>query len=193
MVTVLVLVIWMRYWSTPPWPSIDTAVAFVERDRQPIRDLKTVIAEKMGAAVSGIAVQRANRLWLDVKPESLNELLAFMKGTGYIHIATITGMDFGEQLGAIYHLTDRRMTVSITAKTPRTAPELPTVTGLFPGCEGYERELEDMFGIRINGLPPGRRYPLPDDFPADQHPLRKDWKAGDVYPEEQAAPATEAK
>ena len=37
-------------------------------------------------------------------------------------------------------------------------------------------ELEDMFGIKVDGLPPGRRYPLPDDFPTDQYPLRKDWK-----------------
>ena len=64
---------------------------------------------------------------------------------------------------------------------------------MFPGAEPYERELADMFGIKIDGLKPGRRYPLPDDFPADQHPLRKDWKVGDVYPEEKAAAAPETK
>lgn len=153
--------------------------------------LKGIIAEKMGAAASDITVQRKNRLWLEVKPESLLELLAFLKGMGYSHIATITGMDLGESLAAFYHLTDTHMIITIRAKTPRTAPGLPTTAGLFPGTDGYERELEDMFGIKIAGLKPGRRYPLPDDFPAGQHPLRKDWKVGDVYPEEKAPAAAE--
>ena len=46
----------------------------------------------------------------------------------------------------------------------------------FPGAELYERELVDMFGISVEGLPAGNRYPLPDDWPQGQHPLRKDWK-----------------
>jgi len=50
------------------------------------------------------------------------------------------------------------------------------VLAIFPGAVSYEKELEDMFGIKVEGLPPGRRYPLPDDFPTDQYPLRKDWK-----------------
>ena len=29
---------------------------------------------------------------------------------------------------------------------------------------------------KLRGLPAGRRYPLPEDFPTDQYPLRKDWK-----------------
>jgi membrane-bound hydrogenase subunit beta len=33
-----------------------------------------------------------------------------------------------------------------------------------------------MFGIEVEGVPPGRRYPLPDDWPEGQYPLRKDWK-----------------
>ena len=32
-----------------------------------------------------------------------------------------------------------------------------------------------MLGIKVEGLVPGRRYPLPDDWPKGQYPLRKDW------------------
>ena len=73
------------------------------------------------------------------------------------------------------------------ATTPRANPHLPTITGVFPGAEPYERELADLLGITIDGLAPGRRYPLPDDFPAGQYPLRKDWKTADAYPDEAAA------
>ena len=29
--------------------------------------------------------------------------------------------------------------------------------------------------MQVQGLPPGNRYPLPDDWPQGQYPLRKDW------------------
>ena len=32
-----------------------------------------------------------------------------------------------------------------------------------------------MFGIKVEGLPEGERYPLPDGWPEGQYPLRKDW------------------
>jgi len=34
----------------------------------------------------------------------------------------------------------------------------------------------DLFGAKVEGLPEGPRYPLPDDWPKNQFPLRKDWK-----------------
>jgi Ni,Fe-hydrogenase III component G len=33
----------------------------------------------------------------------------------------------------------------------------------------------DLLGIKVEGLPEGRRYPLPDNWPQGQYPLRKDW------------------
>ena len=46
----------------------------------------------------------------------------------------------------------------------------------FPAAHIYERELVDLLGAKVEGLPPGNRYPLPDDWPEVQYPLRKDWK-----------------
>ncbi|MFA6433132.1 MAG: NADH-quinone oxidoreductase subunit C [Elusimicrobiales bacterium] len=144
---------------------------------------KAKLEAKFGAAVSGVAVQRKNRVWLEIPADKLVELVQFMKTElGYDHLSTITGFDGGENLGANYHLTDTHGVITARVKTPRTDPHLPTVTAVFPGAEPYERELADLFGIKIDGLKPGRRYPLPDDFPADQYPLRKDWKTADAYP-----------
>ena len=155
--------------------------------------LKAGLEAKFGGAISEMTIHRKDRVWFELTPERLPELMKLMKTElGYDHLATISGFDGGENLGGNYHLTDTHSIVTVRVKTPRTAPHLPTVTGVFPGAEPYERELEDLFGIKIDGLKPGRRYPLPDDFPANQHPLRKDWKVSDVYPEEKTAPATEA-
>jgi membrane-bound hydrogenase subunit beta len=34
-----------------------------------------------------------------------------------------------------------------------------------------------LLGAQVEGLPQSSRYPLPDNWPKGQFPLRKDWKA----------------
>lgn len=150
--------------------------------------IKAQLEARFGTVITDITIQRKSRVWFGIPADKLPELAQFMKTEmGYNHLSTITGFDGGESLGGNYHFTDTHAIVTARVTTPRTDPHLPTVTGVFPGAEPYERELEDLFGIKIDGLQPGRRYPLPDDFPAGQYPLRKDWKTADAYPDETAA------
>jgi membrane-bound hydrogenase subunit beta len=66
------------------------------------------------------------------------------------------------------------------------------VTGMFPAADCYERELVDLLGFEVQGLPPGNRYPLPDGWPDGQHPLLKDWKIDMLdAPAAAAAPAAD--
>ncbi|MHB0997467.1 MAG: NADH-quinone oxidoreductase subunit C [Elusimicrobiales bacterium] len=138
--------------------------------------IKAALEGKFGAAVTNALVQRKRRVWAEVQTDKLPEVAAWLKAEGYDYLATVTGFDEGENLGAYYHFTDTHIVVNIKVKTPRANPSIPSVLAAYPGALSYERELEDMLGIKVAGLPPGRRYPLPDDFPTDQYPLRKDWK-----------------
>jgi len=147
--------------------------------------IKSALEAKFKGAVTNAVVQRKNRVWAELEAARLPEAAAWLKAEGYDYLATITGFDEGENLGAWYHFTDTHQIVNLKVKTPRANPTLPSVLAVYPGALSYERELEDMFGIKVPGLPPGRRYPLPDDFPTDQYPLRKDWKF--VQPEDKEA------
>lgn len=49
-----------------------------------------------------------------------------------------------------------------------------SVTPRVPACVWSEREAFDMFGLRAMGLPDERRLVLPDDWPDNLYPLRKD-------------------
>lgn len=152
--------------------------------------MKAELEKRFGAAAQ---VQRSRRVWADLETAKLPEAAAWLHKEGYNHLATVTGFDEGENLGAYYHVTDTRIVVTLKVKAPRANPVLPSVLKTFPGALSYELELQDMFGIKVDGLPQGlRRYPLDEDFPKDQYPLRKDWKVEEYLAKNPLFP-TEAK
>lgn len=62
----------------------------------------------------------------------------------------------------------------VRVEVPADTCEFPSVTPRVPACVWSEREVRDMFGLRPVGLPDQRRLVLPDDWPDDLYPLRKD-------------------
>jgi membrane-bound hydrogenase subunit beta len=125
-----------------------------------------------------VRVQRERRIWAEVGREDFREVFdRAADGLGFGAICIITGLDEGEDLGFLYHLADDLGTVlTIRTRAPKSDPRIRTVTDRFPSAHIYERELVDLLGAVVEGLPPGNRYPLPDDWPAGEYPLRKDWK-----------------
>ncbi|MCZ7638879.1 MAG: proton-conducting transporter membrane subunit [Verrucomicrobia bacterium] len=64
---------------------------------------------------------------------------------------------------------------------PADQPEMASLTGAVPALNWQERELQDLFGVRLVGHPNPRRCALHDDWP-EVHPLRKDFDLRTVLP-----------
>ncbi|HTP25135.1 MAG TPA: NADH-quinone oxidoreductase subunit C [Anaeromyxobacteraceae bacterium] len=125
-----------------------------------------------------VVVPRPMQAFVEVPEESFRAVFDYaLEKLGFDRLCTITGFDDVNSLSVLYHLShpDGNM-LNIRRRAPRDNPVITTVTDRFPGGANYERELEDLLGFEVTGLPKGPRYPLPDNFPTDIKPLRKDWK-----------------
>ena len=141
-------------------------------------NIKQELVNKFKNLEGRINITRPRRIFLEVAyPDFLKLFDYAAKQLKFIHLCTITGLDEAENLSFIYHLSqDSGITLNIKTSVPKENPVIKTVTGYFSGADCYERELVDLFGAKVDGLATGNRYPLTDDFPRDQFPLRKDWK-----------------
>ncbi|MCX5678168.1 MAG: NADH-quinone oxidoreductase subunit C [Candidatus Omnitrophica bacterium] len=123
-------------------------------------------------------VQRVRRVVAETPAEGFEEVFVYAKeDLKFSILCTITGLDEGQALGFIYHMarTDG-ITFSLKFSVPKDKPVIKSVFKYFPNSDIYEREVMDLLGAEVEGLTKGNRYPLPDDWPKDEHPLRKDWK-----------------
>jgi NADH-quinone oxidoreductase subunit C len=96
---------------------------------------------------------------------------------GFINIIDLCGVDYparDKRFEVVYHFLspkrNQRLRVKIEAddETP-----IPSITGVFPGADWFEREAYDMYGILFSGHHDLRR--LLTDYGFDGHPLRKDF------------------
>jgi NADH:ubiquinone oxidoreductase subunit C len=93
------------------------------------------------------------------------------------HLIQISALDNGQNFELLYHLTGPHRTIIVLAITvPRERPEVTTTSDIFPPAGIYERQIYDLLGIIFTGHPNLKRIILNEDWPPDEHPLRKDWK-----------------
>jgi len=141
-------------------------------------NIQQKFVEKFSYLSGSVTVQRPRRMLADVPAANFHEVFDYaVKNLGFSILCTITGLDEGAALGFIYHLAkENGVVLNLHTSVPKEKPVIKTIMPYFPAAEDYERELVDLFGAQVQGLPEGSRYPLPDDWPANQFPLRKDWK-----------------
>ncbi|MDD2752346.1 MAG: NADH-quinone oxidoreductase subunit C [Candidatus Omnitrophica bacterium] len=141
-------------------------------------DIKHSLIKKFNYLEPAIRIQRARRIFLEVSLENFPQVFEYIaRDLKFSHLCTITGLDENEKLSFIYHLVqDPGIMINLKVSVLKENPVIKSIIGIFPGAEIYERELIDLFGAKVEGLPEGNRYPLTDDWPKDEYPLRKDWR-----------------
>jgi len=146
--------------------------------------IKQELENKFAHLVDSVTIKRKGRIFVELALDKFNEVFDFaVKQMHFNALSGITGMDLVDRFAVIYHLNrEGSIVLNFRVLLNKDNALLNTVTAYFPGAENYERELIDLLGINVAGLASGYRYPLPDNWPKDEHPLRKDWKQNSNTP-----------
>jgi Ni,Fe-hydrogenase III component G len=143
------------------------------KDAEIIEKIKSQLGEKLVELTN----PAPRRLFIKVAAENLVQATTLLRDTfNMTHVSTISGVDLGESFEILYHFATPEADFNVRTEIPRDNPHVETITSSIPGAILYERELQDMFGMTIDNIPDPRPLVLPDDWPAGNYPLRKDWK-----------------
>lgn len=130
-----------------------------------------------GERISELKTTRGRRVFVRVPLSLVKEVISYLKqDLGMTHITTITATDVGEEIEVLYHFLCRGVTVSLRTSVPKANPAIDTITPIIPGAVLYEREIQDLLGLKVKGHPDPRRLVLPEDWPDGVYPLRKEYK-----------------
>lgn len=134
------------------------------------------VAEIIKEYVDEVKIVNGRRVFATTDEERCMAAMLALKQHDVQHLSTISGIDRGDAITVVYHLDCRPALLSLKLNLPKSTPKIRTVTDIFPGAILYERELMEMLGIKVEGHPDPRRLFLPEDWPAQVYPLRKEAK-----------------
>ena len=122
----------------------------------------------------------SKKIYVEIRREAIRSMAEYLFRDLRARFNTIVGVDRRSthedfQTTHIFSLDEDRIFVLLQASLDRNQPEMDSITPIIAGANWAEREAQDLLGIRFNGHVDPRRLVLPDDWPENLHPLRKDF------------------
>lgn len=143
------------------------------------REKLNQLKEKFGSVIDRADLPSERRLFVFVDRAALKavcgHIFAELDARYIISIGADDRPYSGKFLVAHHFAFDReQLLCSILAYLPGEDPTVESIAGIVPGANWAEREWRDLVGIKPVGHPCPKRLILPDGWPDDAHPLRKD-------------------
>ncbi len=127
----------------------------------------------------------ANRIDAVVDREHLAGAVDALVQSRWGYLSAITGLDQGadKDLEVLYHFCRGDAVVTLRVPVPKQAPHIGSISEIVRYAGLFELELSEMFGVRVSNVEAGAHLYLPENWPSDTYPLRKDFKTASL-PEE---------
>jgi NADH-quinone oxidoreductase subunit C len=144
-----------------------------------LEKLGETIAGALAGSVVGHSVAHGE-LTIAAHARDIVKVVAFLRDDErcqFWSIIDVTAIDWPgrtRRFDVVYHFLSPRLNqrIRIKVETDETTP-VPSIIGLFPGADWFERETYDLYGVLFSGHPDMRR--ILTDYGFAGHPLRKDF------------------
>ncbi len=140
--------------------------------------LVIALVERFGDAIEAGSVDR-DQVILYIAPDRIVEVCEYLRDEhSFNRASSVTALDWyprEPRFEVVYllHSVKDAQRLRLKVRLPGEAPEVDSVTGVWPGANWYEREVFDLFGVMFRNHPDLRRIMMPEDWQG--HPLRKDF------------------
>jgi Ni,Fe-hydrogenase III large subunit/Ni,Fe-hydrogenase III component G len=137
------------------------------------------LKEKFGASIVRADFPNERRLYVYVEPQVLKSVCRYVFRDLDARYVISVGADDRPFSGdfLVFHdfAFDRdNILCSIITRADAGDPKVDSISDIIPAANWAEREIRDMFGVEPVGHPYPKRLVLPDGWPDNLHPLRKD-------------------
>jgi len=144
-------------------------------------DVLKNINQKFKEDIVDVIDKSSTRVYIEINPSSLVEIANYIFKELKARFNIASGVDARFHMEILYHFTleDINLVISLRVKLDKSKLEIDSLTPSFEAANWIERETHEMLGIKFKGHPDLRRLLLPDEWPKDSYPLRRDYKEWD--------------
>ena len=138
-------------------------------------DIITKLQAQLGDAIEAVTRKSAQRLYINISAESLQEASRLMYEEFGARLQIATGIDTNAGFEVMYHwaLDKEGCVISLRVCVDHESPQLNSITPMYPAAEWIEREIWELLGISFKGHPDLRHLLLADDWPEGNYPMRR--------------------
>lgn len=144
-----------------------------------LNDLGQAVASSFENEVHGFEVAYGE-LTVTARADKIVAILTGLRDEAhykFVQLIDICGVDYPERamrFDVVYHLLSLKHNIRIRIKVQADDEvPVPSVVGVYPSANWYEREVWDMYGVMFDDHPDLRR--LLTDYGFQGHPQRKDF------------------
>jgi len=139
---------------------------------------KTIVSALPGAALAHAVA--FNQLTVEVEADRIVDVARYLRDDPklrFVNITDVTAVDYphrDKRFDVVYHFLSPTLNTRIRLRLKADeSTQVPSLIGVFPGVDWFERETYDLYGVIFTGHPDMRR--ILTDYGFEGHPLRKDF------------------
>jgi NADH-quinone oxidoreductase subunit C len=144
-----------------------------------LKDLGDHIAASLGEAITATTIAYGE-LTVITRAEDVVRVVEFLRDDPrcrFVSFVDICGADYPgreRRFDVVYHFLSPYLNHRIRLKVEADeTTAVPSLVGVFPAANWFEREVYDLYGVLFSGHPDLRR--ILTDYGFEGHPLRKDF------------------
>ncbi|HKU22336.1 MAG TPA: NADH-quinone oxidoreductase subunit C [Terriglobales bacterium] len=143
------------------------------------RERLNQLREKFDSSIVRADLPSERQLFVWVRPAAVKEMCRYLFHNLDARYVISIGADDRPYSGGFvvahdFAFDQDHVLCGVLTQLPAESPRIESISGVVPAANWAEREMRDLVGIECVGHPYPKRLVLPDGWPADVHPLRKD-------------------